>query len=206
MAAALVFAMGGCATTTRVVQSVGPQHVQHLSARIDGPYVPEGTVFTVRLDQSIDTESRDAPLGFTARVERPLATQDGRVAVPAGAVIRGRIAELHGGRAPLILLDFQTIGTVHGDAPVHVQVRHAERLVYRGGEEMPLAPAGPHMQTAIYGGYTENSQNWYFSNTAGPIGGGPRGSIYVRPREVHLSAGARLELMLVQPIPLAIAE
>jgi len=59
--------------------------------------VREGTLLRVRTKQTLSTETTQPGSRFTAELAEPVM-KDGRVVVPVGAVLEGRVTEVHGGR------------------------------------------------------------------------------------------------------------
>jgi len=59
--------------------------------------LPEGTMIRVALSQEISTRETEPNIRFSATTTEPVV-KDGRVVIPAGAVLTGRITELNEGR------------------------------------------------------------------------------------------------------------
>ncbi|HEY4356772.1 MAG TPA: hypothetical protein VGN16_13565 [Acidobacteriaceae bacterium] len=70
--------------------------------------VPEGTIMHARLAEEISTEMTTAGTPFQARLTRAVE-HNGRVILPIGTVISGRVTELHGGHR------------IGGAAYIHIQ-------------------------------------------------------------------------------------
>lgn len=70
--------------------------------------VPEGTLMHARLAEEISTEMTTAGTPFQARLTRPVE-HNGRIILPVGTVISGRVSELHGGHR------------IGGAAYIHIQ-------------------------------------------------------------------------------------
>lgn len=77
--------------------------------RVAGPsnILPEGTLIKTRLLQPLSTGSTPEGAEWSAEFMEP-ATRDGQVLIPAGAILRGRVTEIHGGKR------------VHGRAAIHL--------------------------------------------------------------------------------------
>ena len=82
----------------------------------------EGTPIRVRLNQSISTLSTQPGTRFTALVAEPVM-QNGRVYIPDGATLEGRITSLHGGRR------------IGGGASIHLE---ADRVTMPDGTVLPI--------------------------------------------------------------------
>ncbi|WP_263374743.1 hypothetical protein [Granulicella aggregans] len=59
--------------------------------------VPSGTLFTVRIRETISTASTPVGTRFTAEVTQPMQ-HEGRVVIPVGSVLHGRVTVARGGR------------------------------------------------------------------------------------------------------------
>ena len=59
--------------------------------------IPAGTMLATRIRETISTASTAVGTRFTAEVIAPME-QDGRVIIPAGSTVQGRITEIRGGR------------------------------------------------------------------------------------------------------------
>lgn len=93
--------------------------------------VPSGTKIPIIMDTAIDTETSQEGDEFSARTAEDL-TIDGSTAVPAGSIIKGRIAQLnaprHLNRSGSVALKFDTVTT-----PDNRQIPIIANLVARGG-------------------------------------------------------------------------
>jgi hypothetical protein len=59
--------------------------------------VPTGTLFTVRIRETISTEKTPVGTRFTAEVTQPMQ-HEGRIVIPVGSVLHGRVTVARGGR------------------------------------------------------------------------------------------------------------
>ncbi len=84
--------------------------------------VPVNTMLRVRLTQEIATDSTAPDTPFTATLAEDV-TSDGRVVIPAGATVEGRVTEIRGGKR------------VHGPAMIHLD---PQDVVLPDGSRMPL--------------------------------------------------------------------
>lgn len=93
--------------------------------------VPSGTKVPIIMDSAIDSDTSQEGDEFAARTSEDL-TIDGNTCVPAGSVIKGRIARLnaprHLSRSGSVALKFDTITT-----PDNRQIPLVATLVARGG-------------------------------------------------------------------------
>lgn len=80
-----------------------------------GGEVPAGSVVPVRLDQELSASANHPGDPFTATTTQPLLDGAGRVAIPAGAVVRGRVVGVDGadadGQTSMVMLDFESISS-----------------------------------------------------------------------------------------------
>lgn len=85
------------------------------TARTTGGVVPAGSVVSVRLGQQLSTSANEEGDPFTATTTQPLLDDAGRVAIPAGAVVRGRVLGVDGadadGETSMLVLGFESIAT-----------------------------------------------------------------------------------------------
>jgi hypothetical protein len=93
--------------------------------------VPSGTKFPIVMDTAVDSDTSQEGDEFSARTTEDL-TIDGENLVPAGSIIKGRIASLnapkHLNRSGSVALKFDTITT-----PDNRQIPLVANLVARGG-------------------------------------------------------------------------
>ncbi len=93
--------------------------------------VPVGTKIPIIMDTAVDSDTSQESDEFSARTAEDLDI-DGQVAVPAGSIIRGRIAKLnppkHLNRSGSVALKFDTVTT-----PDNRQIPIVANLVARGG-------------------------------------------------------------------------
>ena len=93
--------------------------------------VPSGTKIPIIMDTAVDSETSQEGDEFTARTAEDLNI-DGGVAVPAGSIIKGRIAQMnaprHVDRSGSVALKFDTVTT-----PDNRQIPLVANLVAHGG-------------------------------------------------------------------------
>ncbi len=59
--------------------------------------VPAGTILRTRIHETLSTVSTPVGARFTAEVTEPME-HDGRVVIPVGSIVKGRVTEVRGGR------------------------------------------------------------------------------------------------------------
>lgn len=193
----------GCAREG--VHAAEPQEVKRVSpAAVQGPYVPAGTQFAVSMQDTVGTQTSYEGTPFTATVVRPLLAGDGSVVVPQGATVHGRVANVDSGMSPVLLLDFDTIETQWGDAPISAKLQDAQKVTFPGNDEVydpaygyddygyyDAAFYSPGIGTyPYYGGYYGGVTPYYQ----------PIGFYDYNAREIRVPAGATLQLELTRPI------
>lgn len=93
--------------------------------------VPTGTKIPIIMDTAVDSDTSQEGDEFSARTAEDL-TIDGSTVVPAGSIIKGRIAQMNGARAlnrsGSVALKFDTITT-----PDNRQIPLVANIVARGG-------------------------------------------------------------------------
>jgi hypothetical protein len=100
----------------------------NIVARVPGPanQLPIGTIVKVRMKEDLSTKTTIAGTAFTAELTAPVI-RDGRVLLPPGSTLTGRVTEVHGGKringeASMHLMPQQVTlpdGTIY---PIHAQV------------------------------------------------------------------------------------
>ena len=117
----------------------------------------EGTLLRARIQQRLSTGRTEPGAEFTAELTEPVM-KDGRVILPTGAVVRGRVTAVHGGRrisgAAEMHLEARSVelpdGTryrIHAqlidtDQMAHTKVDHEGSLVRRDHPKETLAAVG----------------------------------------------------------------
>jgi hypothetical protein len=99
--------LGACATGTKV--SAGGDVAATTPAT--SSYLPAGTTMNARFDQAISTKNHEGD-AFSATVTDNVYAQNGSIAVPAGAVLRGHVTGVHSGNITdqnVIRLNFETL-------------------------------------------------------------------------------------------------
>ncbi len=91
---------------------VPPETDENVVTRVEGPsnQLPVGTTLKARMGQTLTTKGTEEGAEFTAELTEPVL-RDGRVLVPAGSLLSGRVTDVHGGRR------------MTGGASIHLQPR-----------------------------------------------------------------------------------
>ncbi len=82
----------------------------NIVTRVEGPanQLPAGTFLKTRLGQSVSTDTTSEGTSFTASLSEPVL-REGRVLLPAGSLINGRVTEVRSGKR------------ISGPAAIHLQ-------------------------------------------------------------------------------------
>jgi hypothetical protein len=190
-------ALGACSTAEEQVSSLGPQTPHPVApASIQGPYVQAGTLFSMQLDEPIDTFYTPPGTHFTGTVVTPLRGPDGRVLVPYGAKVRGTLASVGDPEVPRIRVTLQNIDTVAGTIPLHGAIRSAQHYDWLG------PPTAEPYASYIYPyDFLEYGSDTSAPGTS-PPGHPVEGATMMQPREVRVPAGALVQVQLVDPLML----
>jgi hypothetical protein len=91
--------------------------------------VPMGTSMSLRLNETLSTETNRVGDAFTATLQNAITDADGRVIVPAGATVRGRLTQVeksgHVGATGIIKLAFEAVSFGGRSYPMDATVMRA---------------------------------------------------------------------------------
>jgi hypothetical protein len=136
----------------------------------------EGTLLRTQIRQTLSTSSTAEGSRFTAEVTEPVE-RNGRVIIPVGAVLEGRVTEVHGGRrisgAAALHLETQDVSLPDGTHYiVHAQLIDTGKSEFRVNSEGTLKRKDhPKEMLAVAGGVTGASA------VAGAMIGGGVGAV-----------------------------
>ncbi len=194
-ALALPFALGACSTAEEQVTSVGPQTPHPIApGKVQGPFVQAGTLFSMRIDEPIDTFYTPPGTRFTGTVVTALTAPDGRVLVPIGAKVHGTVASVGDPEIPRIRVDLQNIDTVDGTIPLRAAVRSAQHYDWAG----PPTPE-PYASYIYPYDFLEYGSDTSAPGTS-PPGRPVEGATMMQPREVRVPAGALVQVQIIDPL------
>ncbi len=186
----------------------------------EGPanQLPIGTVVKVNLGRDLSTVTTASGSTFTAEIVEPVK-REGRVLLPAGSILSGRVTDVHGGRrisgAASIHLEAVSVTLPDGTLyPMRGQVidtddRHAVKVDSEGS----LVRRGHPKETAAIFALTTGS-----GLAAGAVAGGPAGALIgagigagvstvvwlKQDRQASIPAGTRLVFSLSQPLTVGV--
>jgi hypothetical protein len=119
----------------------------------------EGTLLKTQIRETLSTASTMRGARFTAEVMEPVE-KDGRVVIPVGSVLEGRVTEVHGGRriTGAAALHLETRDVILPDGThyvVHAQLIDTSRSDFRVTDEGTLKRKDhPKEMLAVAGGVT----------------------------------------------------
>jgi hypothetical protein len=188
-------ALGGlaCASSQPPVPVPDPETSQLFEERLEEPYLPVRTEFTVTLDEAIGT--RIAARDVRAHIRHPVRSPENEIVLQSEARLRGRIVSIEEKPALTIKLKFDDVDTVWGSAPLVATIRSAE----------PYASASPGMGdgSARYDATLRlpTSAPVLLSDGRPPlngaaVGGGPSSA----SDAIFLPKGAELRVQLLRPL------
>ena len=162
--------------------------------------VPAGTLIVLQLRDTLS--SHETPVGapFSAEVTQEISV-DGRVAIPSGSIVRGRVTEAHaankvGGRA-ILSVSFNELDTPDDD-PVAISAR----LAQTGKSEVAKDAAiigGSTIGGAILGEAIDEGEGGVVGAIVGGIAG-TVGAMKTKGKPVVLPAGSSLSITLDSPV------
>jgi hypothetical protein len=177
LASILVLGQGACVrTTSRTIVRV-PHEDE----------VPVGTEFAVRLTTPIGTSLNEPGDSFVAASVTPLRAADGSLVAPEGAKTTGKGVGVDEGPAASLRIEFESIDTVSGSAPLSATVEAEPSALARYRTEPIYSTQLPYTAVLL------------------PIStSGDSDSVTPRDRSivhrVNLPAGTPLGLVLMRPL------
>jgi hypothetical protein len=97
--------------------------------RVVTAMVPMGTSMSLRLNETLSTETNRVGDAFTATLQHAITDADGNVVVPAGATVRGRLTQVeksgHVGATGIIKLAFEAVSFGGRSYPMDATVMRA---------------------------------------------------------------------------------
>lgn len=171
-----------------------------LDAEPEPIQVPAGTTVSVRLLDALSSHDTSPGAGFSAEVIQEVSI-DGRVAIPTGSIVRGRVTEAHpakkiGGRA-ILSIAFDEL-----EIPDAETVALAASLTQAGKSQVARDAAiisGSTIGGAILGEAIDEGDGTTVGAIAGAIGG-TIGALKTRGKPVVLPEGTTLHIALERPL------
>lgn len=175
------------ALLTAVLVACGPDTVE----------LPAGTTLAVELQERVDPAEVEAGSEISARLAGDL-TADGRVLLPAGTVVRGRVTAVQQATRRLpaaVALEFPTLETNGAAHSVATRITSAEASTSADADSA-AAPASKGLPGTI----AEGRQHAPMMGPELSKAGGTAVLLGTEARPAHLPEGGRLELELTGPV------
>ena len=196
--------------------AVRPDPDANVVTRLAGPAneLPVGTVVKVKLQGELSTKSTVAGTVFTAALTEPVM-RDGRVLLPTGSTLTGKVTEVHGGKriSGKAALHLVTENVTLPDGmvyPVHGQVIDTDLLkaakvdeegtiLHKGNTAqtvtaLTLATGSGAVSGALLGG-------WPGAIIGAGVGAGISTVVWLKQdRQTELPQGTGISFMLTEPV------
>ena len=208
--AAASIAMLGCARAA-TVESEAAGTVEPVMSTgatpVNARTLPAGVDLELSLDQAIGTKNSRVGQEFTATVRNTVYAQNGRVVVPAGAKVHGRVTGLddsdHPGEAAAIRLDFDRLAFNGRSYPFEARITATNLETSRdrnvSARDVAVGAAAGAVLGAIVG---EGDLSKILGGAAIGAAAGTVIALGVGDTEATLPAGARMNVRTTQSVAL----
>ena len=162
--------------------------------------VPEGTVLTVRLNETIGSKRNNSGDKFTGTVEEPVEV-DGKVVIPKGSSVGGTVTEakplgkIKGGATLRLVLDSVTVG----DSKYDIQTTAVARSLKGKGKRTAEFTGGGAGGGALIGALAGGGKGALIGGLLGG-GAGFAGGAFTGNKDIVLPAETTLSFKLRQPL------
>jgi len=162
--------------------------------------VPEGTVLTVRLNETVSSKNNSSGDRFTATVEEPVEV-GGSVVIPKGASVTGTVAEakslgkIKGSATLRLVLDSVTVK----DKKYEIQTSAVARSVKGKGKRTAEFGGGGAAAGALLGALAGGGKGAGIGALVGG-GAGVAGGAFTGNKDIVLPAETMLSFKLLQPL------
>jgi hypothetical protein len=203
-------AVFGCARAATVESEVGGtvEPVTSIGVTpVNARTLPSGVDLELTLDQAIGTKHSRVGQEFTATVRNTVHAQNGRVVVPAGAKVHGRVTGLddsdHPGEAAAIRLDFERLVFNGRSYPFEARITATNLETSRdrnvSGRDVAVGAAAGAVLGAIIG---EGDLRKILGGAAIGAAAGTVIALGVGDTEATLPAGSRMNVRTTQSVAL----
>jgi len=174
--------------------------------------IPEGTIFTIRLRDSLDTRKIERGKKFEGEIQEDLVAPNGLL-IPRGRKVAGHVSDFHRGINGRLVLSFDKIETRKGWVPLSatvVGVPGEKGVERRTGEEGEISRKGIDKKRLIEslligagvgaaaGAIAGGGKGAAIGAAVGAAAGGGAGVL--TDRDVKIEKGQALELRLDRPV------
>ena len=162
--------------------------------------LPEGTVLTVRLNETVSSKNNNSGDRFTGTVEEPVEV-GGKVVVPKGTTVAGTVTDakalgkIKGGARLRLVLDSMTIK----DAKYDLQTTAVARTEKGKGKRTAEFAGGGAGAGALIGALAGGGKGAAIGAIVGG-GGGFAGGAFTGNKDIVLPAETMLSFKLVKPV------
>jgi hypothetical protein len=162
--------------------------------------IPSGTVFTVRMGQSVSSKMSQAGQSFTATLAQPVEV-DGNTVIPSGAAATGTVTDavplgrFKGGAKLALRLDSVTINGRKYD----LQTSAVSRSAQGKGKRTGVMVGGGAGLGALIGGLAGGGKGAAIGALAG-AGAGGAGSAFTGNKDIVIPAESAVTFKLLQPV------
>ena len=162
--------------------------------------LPQGTLITVRLGETISTKSAKAGDSFTGTVAEPVS-EGGKVVIPAGSSAEGTVADSKGMghfKGGALLKIVLTSITVNGNN-YQVQTSANSHFAKGKGKRSAVMIGGGAGLGALIGGLAGGGKGAAIGAGAG-AGAGTAGAAFTGNKDIVLPAESAVSFKLLQPV------
>jgi hypothetical protein len=162
--------------------------------------LPEGTVLTVRLNQTLSSKGNNSGDSFTGTVEQPVEV-DGKEVVPKGATVTGTVTDakalgrFKGGAVLRVVLNSLTVK----DSKYDIETTAVSRSLKGKGKRTAEFVGGGGAAGALIGGLAGGGKGAAIGALVG-AGGGAAGGAFTGNKDIVLPAETSLSFKLLKPV------
>jgi len=162
--------------------------------------LPEGTVLTVRLNETVSSKNNNSGDKFTATVQEPVEAE-GKVVIPKGAEVTGTVTDakplgkIKGGATLRLVLDSVTIK----DAKYDIQTSAVARSLKGKGKRTAEFGGGGAGAGALLGALAGGGKGAAIGALVGG-GAGFAGGAFTGNKDIVLPAETTLSFKLLKPV------